>query len=702
MKNTIVEVNISKIEIDNRHRKEMGDIEGLAQSIEELGLLQPIGITPDNRLIFGERRLRAYRDILGRQTIPARIIEVKSVLLGQIAEDTMRKDYTVSERLAIVDALRSFGHGGDRRSKQARNCELEKLTVHEAAKKVGFSKDGYFRAKKVAENGVPELVDAVDEGRLSVSAAATLTEATPEEQTECLTKRLDEKRWTTCGVQRALKRLRSAKDREVALAKSVEKPSSKDSIRIYHCPFQELEKKARLEPESVNLVCTDIPYGKGFLPQLVALAEVTDRVLVKGGLLVTYCGQHWLPEVLDSLSEKLTYRWEIASYWEGVANVIHRLGIANKWKPILVLSKGGWTKRGRLVDLVRTNTQEKQWHPWQQPLEQVETLVKFFSQPGDVVCDPCIGGGTTAVACHNLGRRFVGCDMDKAAVINSQERLSLAKKTISINKPKSIRPNTIVQGDCRDLIPRLPDGSINFVPTSPPYAEQRCEHYPSIHEADYAQFTVEWMSLLWDKLADDGSVLLVIDPHVKNGVQSDYVLRTQLALRAFGWVQHQTQIWHKRDRGPMGHKHWPRHCYEEILWFSKSSKPFCKPKVGGKLSDRLSINGYRYSDWTNGGKPDKKGIARTSDVWDVPVGGNENGVDHPAKFPVALPEKLIRTFCPKNGTILDPFAGSGSSLLAAKNLSRTYYGFDTVADYCKMARKRLAAVRRPSSARNAG
>ena len=71
----IVEIKISDIKIGDRLRKDMGDLPSLAQSIQEIGLLQPIGVTPEIELVFGERRLRACRDILGWETIPARIIE---------------------------------------------------------------------------------------------------------------------------------------------------------------------------------------------------------------------------------------------------------------------------------------------------------------------------------------------------------------------------------------------------------------------------------------------------------------------------------------------------------------------------------------------------------------------------------------------------------------------------------------------------
>ena len=69
------------------------------------------------------------------------------------------------------------------------------------------------------------------------------------------------------------------------------------------------------------------------------------------------------------------------------------------------------------------------------------------------------------------------------------------------------------------------------------------------------------------------------------------------------------QIWLKRDRGPLGHKEWPRHCYEQVLWFSTTAKPYRDPTASGKFTESLTMNGYAHSRWTNGGKPGQKGVA---------------------------------------------------------------------------------------------
>jgi DNA modification methylase len=249
------------------------------------------------------------------------------------------------------------------------------------------------------------------------------------------------------------------------------------------------------------------------------------------------------------------------------------------------------------------------------------------------------------------------------------------------------------------LIPMLDDRSINLCLCSPPYTDQRDGHYEGVPEAHYPEFTLRWMSALWDKLADDGSVLIVIRPELKRGVIGDSVLRTRLLLRDLGWKECEKLIWHKSDAPPLGSTSRPRRTYEEILWFAKSSTPYVDTKACGQWVDDLSFRGSsRFGlggdsplhEGQNGEK--RPGQTRIPDVITVPVGKIENGIQHPAMFPTELAEVLIKTFCPKKGTVLDNFAGSGTTLLAAKQLGRIFYGFDLEQEYVDLARKRLATM----------
>ena len=83
------------------------------------------------------------------------------------------------------------------------------------------------------------------------------------------------------------------------------------------------------------------------------------------------------------------------------------------------------------------------------------------------------------------------------------------------------------------------------------------------------------------------------------------------------------------------------------------------------------------------------GTARVTDVFVAPVGGEEPGVDHPAVFPLALAEQLIRTFSQEGDLVLDPFCGSGQTLLAAKGCGRRYLGFEREETYVRVALERL-------------
>ena len=227
----------------------------------------------------------------------------------------------------------------------------------------------------------------------------------------------------TLDLTTAKRRARRYKRKEEREGRIIE-PQPDDAIRLYHCGFQELEAIAGIKAGSVNLVLTDFPYGADFLPQLEDLATFAQRVLIEGGLFVTYSGHCYLPQVIAAFGKHLTYRWTAASTWDGDANVFHPLNLTSQWKPILIYSKGEWVKRPRWPDVIRENHKEKNWHLWQQPLGEAEKLVEYFSKADDVVVDPCGGGFTTAAACLRLGdRRCVSCDVEAECVRKGVERM---------------------------------------------------------------------------------------------------------------------------------------------------------------------------------------------------------------------------------------------------------------------------------------
>jgi hypothetical protein len=187
----IVEIPCEQIRVGERQRKDMGDLEVLAASIATVGLLHPPVITKDGVLICGERRLLAMRDILRWKTIPVIVLEVSSIVEGEYAENEVRKDFTPSERVAIGKAIEAEigkrqGQRTDRglpRNSAEVTSGLETRQI--AAAKAGFGNPRtYQQAKKVTENGAPELVAAMDAGEISIDAAAVIAQEPPEAQRE--------------------------------------------------------------------------------------------------------------------------------------------------------------------------------------------------------------------------------------------------------------------------------------------------------------------------------------------------------------------------------------------------------------------------------------------------------------------------------------------------------------------------------------
>ncbi len=258
----------------------------------------------------------------------------------------------------------------------------------------------------------------------------------------------------------------------------------------------------------------------------------------------------------------------------------------------------------------------------------------------------------------------------------------------------------VVCGDCLETLQSLSQGTVDLCLTSPPYAEQRRGYYPSVPEKEFVGWMMRVMASLKPKLSSRGSVLIVAREHVRKGQISDYWLRTRLALRDAGWIECETLIWHSPDKPPLGSKNRPRRTYEHIFWFARTNAPYVDLRACGApikhersrmLRPRMRKTSVFEQSWRdmfqrfNGSQ-----IARVSDLITAPVGGVSDQVNHAAMFPQSLANQLIRTYSPNNGLVIDPMCGSGTTLLAAREAGRHWWGCDIVPRHVELARQRLA------------
>lgn len=258
-------------------------------------------------------------------------------------------------------------------------------------------------------------------------------------------------------------------------------------------------------------------------------------------------------------------------------------------------------------------------------------------------------------------------------------------------------------GDSRDILSKFPDGHFNLIMTSPPYADARKNHYYSIHPDNFVDFFLTFHEEFWRVLAEDGSFILNIKDKVVDGKRHRYVWKTVLELNDKGWLCIDDYVWHKPNAMP---GYWPnrlRDEWEYCFHLTKNKKfkmvqESVKKPIGDwsikRLANLTGKSAIRHNSENDSGfgrdlnKWVDKDLVLPGNVVSVPLIGKNMG--HPAVFPTGLPEFFIKLFTAENDIILDPFAGSGSTGIAAIQNNRNAVLIDNKEEYIKVIRERLS------------
>lgn len=232
---------------------------------------------------------------------------------------------------------------------------------------------------------------------------------------------------------------------------------------------------------------------------------------------------------------------------------------------------------------------------------------------------------------------------------------------------------------CEDFLKTsIQPNSVDLIVTSPPYNLDI--NYNSsddqIPYEKYLQFSKDWIAKAYDVSKDDGRFCLNIPLDKNKGGQKSMCADLTSIAKEVGWNYHSTIIWNEGNisrRTAWGSFMSASAPYviapvEVILLLYKKS--WKKGKRG--VSD---ITKKEFMDWTNG-------------LWTF-SGESKRRVGHPAPFPVELPRRCVKLFSYVGDTILDPFVGSGTTLIACALANRKGIGVDIDKDYCKLAKRRL-------------
>ncbi len=179
---------------------------------------------------------------------------------------------------------------------------------------------------------------------------------------------------------------------------------------------------------SVDAIVTDPPYNEEGVPLYGDLGRLAARVLKPGRLAAIYCGHVHLDEEIRLLVEGgLTYTWHGVNVLPGRHTKVRSRMVNGRHRSVVLFSAGPYQSRRWLHDTFlaegRGGPETRPLHPWQQAVEPVTHWVQMTSEPGEVVFDPFLGSGTTAVAAVGAGRRFLGGDIESGNVATARKRL---------------------------------------------------------------------------------------------------------------------------------------------------------------------------------------------------------------------------------------------------------------------------------------
>lgn len=260
----------------------------------------------------------------------------------------------------------------------------------------------------------------------------------------------------------------------------------------------------------------------------------------------------------------------------------------------------------------------------------------------------------------------------------------------------------IFQGDNKEVLREFQNDSVDLIFTSPPYADRRKQTYGGVKPEDYVEWFLPISEQLLRVLKPTGTFILNIKEKAENGERSTHVIELILALRKQGWLWTEEFIWHKKNSYPGKWSNRFRDAWERLLQFNKSRKfnmyqDAVKIPVGdwakGRLKNLSETDKIRDNAKTGSGfgKNVSNWLERET-VYPTNVlhlSTECNNKEHSAAFPDALPEWFIKLFTQEGDIVLDPFAGSGTTLRAARSLYRDSVGIEIVPEYVNLIESRL-------------
>ncbi len=261
-------------------------------------------------------------------------------------------------------------------------------------------------------------------------------------------------------------------------------------------------------------------------------------------------------------------------------------------------------------------------------------------------------------------------------------------------------------GDCKKVLKKIPEGSVDLIFTSPPYADQRKSTYGGIHPNKYVDWFLPISKELLRVLNPKGTFVLNIKEKVVKGERSTYVMELIIEMRRQGWLWTEEFIWHKKNSFPGKWSNRFRDSWERLLQFNKEKKfNMYQEEV------MVPVGDWAKARLKNLSKTDKKrdeskvgsGFGKKISNW---IGRDKvyptnvlhlatecSNKKHSAAFPEGLPEWFIKLFTKPGDTVLDPFMGSGTTNQVAQRMMRNSIGIEILPDYYNIVKDNIEPIK---------
>jgi DNA modification methylase len=243
----------------------------------------------------------------------------------------------------------------------------------------------------------------------------------------------------------------------------------------------------------------------------------------------------------------------------------------------------------------------------------------------------------------------------------------------------------LILGDCLEVMPLL--GKVDMVCTSPPYDNLR-EYGAGFNGVDL----LRCIELVSERLDVGGVCMWNVADQTVNGSESGSSFKQALHAIKCGLNLHDTMIFEKAQAFGGSNKAYI-HSFEYMFIFSNG-----KPKTFNPIRDRPNVRGGVTESTAGGGMrkdgtiPERsaktaKPFGKRKNIWKYGVGGGRTG--HPAVFPLKMAQDHVKSWTDHSQTILDPFMGSGTTLVACAKLGRKGIGIELDPDYFQIACERV-------------